>query len=50
VLHCAAGDVLIALSALALALFLVGDPVWPKARFYRVALFMLRSNENTREV
>jgi hypothetical protein len=32
--HCTGGDILIALSSLVLALFLVGDPAWP-ARAYR---------------
>ncbi|MBA3325620.1 MAG: hypothetical protein H0T41_10315, partial [Rhodobacteraceae bacterium] len=31
-LHCTDGDVLIALSAVVLALFLVGSPAWPAAR------------------
>ena len=31
-LHCTGGDVLIALSAVMLALFLVGSPAWPAAR------------------
>lgn len=31
-LHCTGGDVLIALSAVMLALFLVGSPTWPAAR------------------
>jgi len=30
--HCTGGDVLIALSAVVLALFLVGSPAWPAAR------------------
>ena len=32
VLHCTGGDVLIALSAVVLALFLVGSPAWPATR------------------
>ena len=36
VLHCTAGDVLIATSALVLALLLVGDRTWPATRFYPV--------------
>ncbi len=31
-LHCTGGDLLIALSAIMLALFLVGDPTWPATR------------------
>ena len=37
VLHCTGGDVLIAGSALLLALIVVGDSRWPDARFVRVA-------------
>lgn len=37
VVHCALGDVLIALSALTLALVMVGDESWPGGRFLRVA-------------
>jgi hypothetical protein len=37
VLHCTAGDVLIALSVLVLALVLVGTRAWPEAGFRRVA-------------
>ena len=39
VVHCTGGDVLVALSALALALFVAGDKNWPAARFRPVALF-----------
>lgn len=38
VVHCTFGDVLIALSALALALVLAGDPKWPCARFWPVTV------------
>ena len=34
--HCTGGDVLIALSAVVLALFLVGSPAWPAAHRGRV--------------
>ena len=37
VLHCTAGDVLIALSSLTLALLLAGDERWPWSRFVTVA-------------
>ncbi len=37
VVHCAGGDVLIALTALMLALLLVGTPTWPAQRFAAVA-------------
>ncbi len=33
VLHCTGGDILIALSALAAALILIGEPAWPSHRF-----------------
>jgi hypothetical protein len=36
-LHCTGGDILIALSTLVLALFLVGDDRWPASGFARVA-------------
>ena len=36
-LHCTGGDVLIALSTLTLALFVVGKPAWPLERFRAVA-------------
>ena len=36
-LHCTGGDVLIALSAIMLALFLAGGPAWPAARSGQVA-------------
>lgn len=36
-LHCTAGDVLIAGSALLLALFLFGGPGWPRERYAAVA-------------
>lgn len=36
-LHCTGGDILIALSTLTLALFLVGKPDWPLKRFRAVA-------------
>ena len=38
VVHCTFGDMLIALSALALALVLAGDPKWPCARFWIVGV------------
>jgi hypothetical protein len=38
VVHCTGGDVLIALGALTLALFIVGDKDWPETRFRAVAL------------
>lgn len=34
--HCAAGDVLIAMSTMLLSLFLVGDSAWPGAKKHRV--------------
>lgn len=37
VLHCTGGDVLIALSSLTLALFLVGNSAWPEERTRAVA-------------
>jgi hypothetical protein len=37
VVHCTGGDILIALSALTLALIIVGDDAWPRDRFRRVA-------------
>lgn len=36
-IHCALADVLIALSALVLALFLLGDSRWPQSRYLIVA-------------
>ena len=45
VVHCTFGDVLIALSALALALVLAGDPKWPMARFRTVAVLALIFSE-----
>jgi hypothetical protein len=41
VAHCVLGDVLIALSALVLALLLAGDAFWPGRRFRRVAILTL---------
>jgi uncharacterized membrane protein YuzA (DUF378 family) len=38
VVHCTGGDVLIALGALALALFIAGAKNWPETRFRAVAL------------
>lgn len=38
VAHCTAGDLLIGMSALVLALIVVGDPRWPRRRFAQVAL------------
>ena len=40
-LHCTGGDVLIALSAIMLALFLAGDPAWPAARSGQVTSLTL---------
>jgi hypothetical protein len=37
-IHCTGGDILIALSALMLALFLFGTGRWPKVGYWRVAL------------
>jgi predicted benzoate:H+ symporter BenE len=37
VVHCTLGDLLIALSALTLALVVAGDPDWPRQRFWQVA-------------
>jgi hypothetical protein len=36
--HCTLGDLLIAMSALTLALLLVGDPRWPQVRFWPTAI------------
>ena len=38
VVHCTLGDVMIALGALALALFIAGDGAWPQTRFQDVAV------------
>jgi hypothetical protein len=38
VVHCTLGDLLIALSALTLALVLASDPDWPRQRFWQVAI------------
>jgi hypothetical protein len=37
VLHCTAGDLLIALCTLAAASFAAANPAWPQGRFWRVA-------------
>ncbi len=37
-LHCTAGDILIALSALAVALFVLGTPAWPGEGYVRVGI------------
>lgn len=37
VIHCTLGDLLIALSSLALALIIVGRSAWPSSRFWQVA-------------
>jgi len=37
VIHCAGGDLLIALACLTLALVLVGEPAWPARAHHRVA-------------
>ena len=41
VIHCTAGDVLIALSSLTLALLLAGNERWPSSHFVTVAAFAL---------
>lgn len=41
VLHCTAGDILIAIGALVAALLLAGDRAWPARRFYPVAALAL---------
>lgn len=41
VVHCTLGDLLIALSALTLALVLAGDNKWPTRRFWQVAVLAL---------
>jgi hypothetical protein len=38
VVHCTLGDLLIALSTLAVALVLAGDHTWPRGRFWPVAI------------
>lgn len=40
-LHCTGGDVLIALSAIVLALFLAGTPAWPVASGQRIVVLTL---------
>lgn len=40
-LHCTGGDILIGLSSVMLALFLVGSAAWPSARSRRVVLFTI---------
>ena len=40
-LHCTGGDILIGLSSVMLALFLVGSATWPSARSRRVVLFTI---------
>ena len=40
-LHCAGGDVLIAMSSVVLSLFIVGNPAWPSARFRRVMVITI---------
>jgi hypothetical protein len=37
-LHCTAGDILIALSALVIALFVFGTPAWPGEGYVRVGI------------
>ena len=39
--HCTLGDLLIAASALLLALILVGDDAWPRGRFWLVAILTM---------
>lgn len=41
VVHCLLGDLLIAISALTLALFVAGDESWPAVRFWQVAALAL---------
>jgi hypothetical protein len=41
VFHCMLGDLLIALSSLALALMMVGHSAWPSARFRQVAMLTI---------
>ena len=41
VMHCAVGDLLIALSTLALALIIAGDHSWPRGRFWPVAILAI---------
>jgi len=41
VFHCTLGDLLIALSTLTVALILVGDPAWPRLRFWPVAILTI---------
>ena len=41
VIHCTVGDVLIALSALVLALLLTGDEYWPASRFRQVVVLAI---------
>jgi hypothetical protein len=43
VLHCSAGDILIAISAWAFALIVAGRPGWPAEGFRRVALLTITS-------
>jgi hypothetical protein len=39
--HCTLGDLLIAASTLVLALLLVGDPHWPRVRFWPTAILTI---------
>jgi hypothetical protein len=41
IVHCLLGDLLIAISALTLALFIAGDESWPTARFWHIAVLAL---------
>jgi hypothetical protein len=41
VFHCTLGDLLIALSALTVALFIAGDESWPAVRFWQIAVLAL---------
>lgn len=41
ILHCTAGDVLIAMASLAAGLVLAGDPLWPRRRFLTPAAITL---------
>ncbi len=40
-LHCTAGDTLIAASALLASLLVAGSPQWPRSRFFTVALLAI---------
>ena len=40
-LHCTSGDILIALSAVSLALFVAGDSAWPTVGYGRIAVIAI---------